>query len=134
MAKLMQLKVILPHQIYLEQSGVKRIVVETRQGFFGLLPRRLDCTATLAPGIFAYETAAEGEKYLALDTGVLVKCGPEVLVAVRRAISGPDLKTLREAVNLQFLRVDEQERNVRLALARLESDFIRRFLELQRHG
>ncbi len=130
---MMLLKVILPHQIFLERDGVSRIVVETGQGSLGILPRRLDCAAALVPGILIYADAA-GEKFLALDGGVLVKQGPEVRIAVPRAISGPDLAGLRQAVQAQFLRLDEQEKTVRLALARLESDFIRKFMELKRYG
>ena len=49
----MRLKVILPHQLFLEQTGVKRIVLDTTSGSLGILPRRLDCVATLVPGISA---------------------------------------------------------------------------------
>ena len=67
-----------------------RIVVETHEGSFGLLPYRLDCVAALVPGILVYETEAEGEVYLAVDEGLLVKTGLEVLVSVRNAIGGID--------------------------------------------
>ena len=53
---LMNLKVLLPFQIFAEKTGVSRIVAETREGSFGLLPHRLDCVAALAPGILIYET------------------------------------------------------------------------------
>ena len=52
----MNLKVLLPFQIFAEKTGVSRIVAETREGSFGLLPHRLDCVAALAPGILTYET------------------------------------------------------------------------------
>ncbi len=110
-----------------------RIVVQTLQGSLGILPHRLDCTAALAPGILTYETETEGEVYLAVDQGVLVKAGLDVLVSVRNAIGGTDLDTLHEAVKREFLNVDEQEQSVRLVLAKLESGFIRRLLEFQ-HG
>ena len=82
---LMNLKILLPFQIFAEKTGVSRIVAETREGSFGLLPHRLDCVAALAPGILIYETEAEGEVFVAVDEGVLVKTGPDVLVSVRRA-------------------------------------------------
>ena len=81
---LMNLKVLLPFQIFAEKTGVSRIVAETREGSFGLLPHRLDCVAALAPGILIYETEAEGEVYVAVDEGVLVKTGLDVLVSVRQ--------------------------------------------------
>ncbi len=55
------LKILLPFRIFTEKTGVSRIVAETREGSFGLLPRRLDCVAALTPGILTYENAAEGE-------------------------------------------------------------------------
>ena len=75
---LMNLKVLLPFRIFAEKTGVSRIVAETREGSFGLLPHRLDCVAALAPGILIYENEAEGEVYVAVDEGVLVKTGLDV--------------------------------------------------------
>ena len=123
----MNLKVLLPFEIFAEKTGVSRIVAETREGSFGLLPHRLDCVAALAPGILIYETEAEGEVFVAVDEGVLVKTGPDVLVSVRRAMGGTDLGQLREAVEQEFLTLDEHEQNVRSVMAKLETGFLRRF-------
>ncbi len=128
---LMHLKVLLPYQIFAETTDVSRIVAETRDGSFGLLPHRLDCVAALAPGILIYETAAEGEVYVAVDEGVLVKTGPDVLVSVRNAIGGPDLAQLREAVEQEFLTLDEREQHVRSVMAKLEAGFLQRFATFQ---
>ena len=122
----MTLKVLLPFQVFAEQSGVLRIVAETQEGSFGLLPHRLDCVAALVPGILIYETEAEGEVYLAVDEGVLVKSGLEVLVSVRNAIGGTKLDQLRQAVDQVFLTLNEYEQSVRSVMARMESGFIRR--------
>ncbi len=129
----MILKVLLPFQIFTEKKNVLRVIAETHSGSFGLLPQRLDCAAALAPGILTYETPDEGTVYIAVDAGVLVKTGPEVVVSVRNAIGGADLGKLREAVQREFLNLDERERSARSVLAKLESGFIRRFLEYQ-HG
>ena len=123
----MKLKVLLPFRVFAEKEGVKRIVAESREGSFGLLPRRLDCVVSLAPGILVFETEAEGEVFLAIDEGVLVKSGTDVLVSVRIAIGGTDLGKLHEAVEREFLNLDEQEKSVRSVLAKLESGFVRRF-------
>ena len=85
----------------------------------------------LAPGILSYETEEEGEVYVAIDQGVLVKAGPDVLVSVRNAIGGTDLDELHAAVKRQFLNLNEQEKSVRSVLAKMESGFVRRFMELQ---
>ncbi len=122
----MNLKVLLPFQIFVEKTGVSRIVAELNEGSFGLSPHRLDCVAALAPGILIYETKEEGEAYVAVDEGVLVKTGAGVLVSVRNAIAGTDLGQLREAVQREFLHLDEQEKNVRSVLAKMEGDLMRR--------
>ncbi|CAN5278621.1 F0F1 ATP synthase subunit epsilon [soil metagenome] len=129
----MNLKILLPFQIFTQKKDVKRIVVQTLQGSLGLMPHRLDCVAALTPGILTYETESDGEVYVAIDQGVMVKAGLEVLVSVRHAISGTDLDKLHEAVKKEFLTVDEQEKTVRSVLARMESGFIRRLKEFQ-HG
>jgi len=122
----MNLKVLVPFQVFAEKTSVSRVVAETRDGSFGLLPRRLDCVAALAPGILIYENEAEGEIYVAVDEGVLIKTGPDVLVSVRNAIAGTDLSQLRESVDREFLNLDEREQTVRSVMAKMESGFIRR--------
>jgi len=125
---LMNLKVLLPFRIFAEETGVLRIVAETHEGSFGLLPHRLDCVAALAPGILIYENETEGEIYVAVDEGVLVKTGLDVLVSVRNAIGGTNLSQLREAVDREFLNLYEREQSVRSVMAKMESGFIRRMV------
>ncbi|HQZ67551.1 MAG TPA: F0F1 ATP synthase subunit epsilon [Planctomycetaceae bacterium] len=127
----MNLKILLPFQVFAEKTGVLRVVADTRRGSFGLLPHRLDCVAALSPGILVYETAAEGEVYIAVDEGVLVKTGLDVFVSVRNAIRGTDLSQLHAAVEREFLNLNERERNVRSVMAKMESGFIHRLAEFQ---
>jgi F-type H+-transporting ATPase subunit epsilon len=129
----MHLKVLLPFQVFAEFTGVLRIVAETRNGAFGLLPQRLDCVAALTPGILTLETEADGEIYLAVDEGVLVKTGPQVLVSVRRALRGTDLAQLHTAVTQEFMRLDQREEDVRSVMVKLETGLLRRFARMQ-HG
>lgn len=129
---LMNLEVLLPFRVFAQKAGVSRIVAETSAGSFGLLPHRLDCVAALAPGILTYETEAEGEVYVAVDEGVLVKTGTDVLVSVRQAFAGTDLATLRDAVEHQFMTLDEREQSVRAVMAKLEAGFLHR-LATYRH-
>jgi len=130
---LMHLKVLLPFGVFAEKTGVSRIVAEAREGSFGVLPHRLDCVAALAPGILTYESEAEGEVYVAVDQGVLVKTGLDVQVSVRNAIGGTDLAQLHEAVKREFLTLSDQEQTVRTVMAKMESGLIRRLAEFQ-HG
>ena len=128
----MHLKILLPSQVFADKTGVTRIVAETHDGSFGLLPQRLDCVAALVPGILTYETEDAGEVFVAVDEGVLVKTGPDVLVSVRRAMGGPDLGQLHSLVEKEFLTLDEEEKSVRSVVAKLEAGLLVRLADFQR--
>lgn len=121
----MNLKILVPFEIFVERSHVTRILAETQEGSYGLLPHRLDCVMVLAPGILIYETESDGEVFVAVDEGVLVKTGPDVLVSARNAIGGTDLGVLREAVEREFLDLTERELGVRAVIAKMETGLIR---------
>ncbi|MBI1298937.1 F0F1 ATP synthase subunit epsilon [bacterium] len=125
----MRLRLILPQEILIDQQ-VRKVTVEASEGYVTLLPRHIDYVTELAPGLLAFVTPEDREEFVAVDEGILVKCEDEVLVASRNAVRGPDLGKLRQAVTDQFSRLDERERMSRDALARLEADFVRRFMEL----
>ncbi len=129
----MTLKILLPSEVFATLDGVTRIVAETHQGSFGLLPGRLDCVAALVPGILTYSTNV-GEVYVAVDEGMLVKAGSDVFISVRGAFQGTDLGELHEAVKQQFLSLSAQDKSVRQALAKMESGFLRRLAEFQQEG
>lgn len=128
----MNLKILLPYRIFADIKNVNSIVAETSEGFFGLLPQRLDCVAALVPGIFTYESESKNIHYLALDEGVLVKAGTRVLVSVRNAIAGADLVKLRESVEKELKDLDENERNVRSVTAKMESGFIYNMIKFRK--
>jgi len=120
----MDLKILLPFRIFAEIKNVKSIVAETSEGSFGLLPQRLDCVAALVPCIFAYETETGGTRYLAIDEGIMVKTGGQVMVSVRNAFGGTDLGKLHESVEKEYMNLDDSEKKVRSVMAKMESDFI----------
>ena len=125
----MLLKVLLPKKILVEEE-VRKVVAEGQDGSFCLLPRHVDFVSALVPGLLEYETAVGEEFYLAVDEGILVKCGAEVLVSTRNAARGADLGQLQKLIREQFAELDEREKQTRSALAKIEADFVRRFLEL----
>jgi F-type H+-transporting ATPase subunit epsilon len=128
---LMKLKVLLPFRVFIEKADVSRIVAESPQGSFGILPQRLDFVAALVPGILEYQTVEEGRVFLAVDEGVLVKTDQEVLVSVRNAIGGMKLEQLRDAVERDFLTLNEHEQSLRAVMARMEIGFVRRLAKLR---
>jgi len=110
--------------------NVRRIVAESPKGHFGMWPGHVDLVSELVPGILLYETEDGAERFVAVNSGTLVKCGDEVRVAVRGAVDGDDLGALRARVESEFRQQDEEERQSRAALARLEASMIRRFRKL----
>jgi F-type H+-transporting ATPase subunit epsilon len=130
----MNLKISIPTKVILERTGVVRMVVETISGSFGILPLRLDCIACLVPGVLLFETKEEGERFIAVDEGILAKTGSDVHVSVRNAVIANELGTIEQIVKEQFLVRTEEEKKIYSMLAKLESDFIRNLMELSRHG
>ncbi|MEO5732613.1 MAG: F0F1 ATP synthase subunit epsilon [Rubrivivax sp.] len=128
----MRLELLLPFRVFADAAEVSRIVAETHDGSFGILPRRRDCIAALVPGILTYETKADGEVFVAVDQGVLTKIGDHVQVAVRRASRGSDLAQLRDAVRRDYLTLDALEQGARTATRKLESGFVGRFTRFHR--
>ena len=124
---LMNLKILLPFRIFIETKNVSSITIETSEGSYGMLPNRLDCVAALVPGIFTYEIESEGPKYLAVDEGVMIKAGAQVLVSVRNAVGGADLGELGEKVKKDFNKQNENKLKVRSVMDKLEGGFIYRF-------
>lgn len=129
----MRLKVLLPSGVLVDQE-VTKVVAEAENGSFCLLPRHVDFVAALVPGLFSFTTTGGIEEFLAIDEGVLVKCGPEVFVSSKNAVRGPNLGQLQHTVEESFQRLDDQETMARSAFAKLEANFIRRFMDLEKHG
>ena len=127
----MNLKILLPFKVFADVQNVQQVVAETGNGQFGFLPQRLDCVAALVPGILSYETAQDGTKYIAIDKGILVKAGENITVSVRNAIGGSDLGKLHESVEKEFKELDENEKNVRSVMAKMESSFMQRLQKFQ---
>jgi len=129
----MNLKILLPSEILLQQE-VSKVMAEAENGSFCLLPHHVDFTASLVPSLFTYTIADGREEILAMDRGVLVKQGADVLVSARSAVRGLDLGRLKEMVEQTFQALDEREKVARTAAAKLEADIVRRFMELRDRG
>ncbi|ETW98246.1 MAG: F0F1 ATP synthase subunit epsilon [Candidatus Entotheonella factor] len=135
----MRLKVITPTEVLID-TDVTKVIAEAENGAFCLLPRHVDFVATLVPSLLAFTSQTDTlqanpsqesrETVLAVDEGVLVKCGPEVMVSTRRAVQSPDLGQLRQAIEIEFRMLDEREAMARATLAKLEADTVRRFVKL----
>ena len=128
----MKLKILLPSEIFIQQD-VAKVTAEAGNGSFCMLPHHIDFVAALVPGLFSFETADGVAVVLAMDEGILIKNGQEVLVSTRNAVRGQDMGTLKQVVEEQFQEMDEREKKARTAAAKLEADLVRRFMEMNEH-
>ncbi len=126
----LELKILLPHAIFLQKDGVVNVQVETSAGSYGFLPQRLDCVASIAPGLLTYVTADGKEYHVAVDRGLLVKAGKIISLTVRNAIGGTDLGELHKSINEKFRKLDDLEQESRRVMSYLETGFVRNFEKL----
>jgi F-type H+-transporting ATPase subunit epsilon len=123
------LKVVTPTQVVID-TRVDKATVHGRDGSRTYLPRHIDFVTAVAPSVMSWEPAEGEEQFAAVDEGVLVKVGDELLVSTAYAVHGPELGSLRETVESQFAQRGERETTARTALAKLEASIVRRFMEL----
>ena len=128
----MRLKVWIPTEVLLDEE-VTKVKAEAENGWFCILPRHIDFVTALVPGILSFESPAKPIEYLAIDHGILVKCGPEVAVSTRRAVRGADLATLQETVAKQFRTLREKEQTARLFEAKLEAELVRQLVQVEKY-
>jgi F-type H+-transporting ATPase subunit epsilon len=120
----MRLKLLIPTQVVVDEE-VRKITVDAEDGSMCLLPHHIDFLTALVPGILCFEDKKGNEQFAAIDEGILVKQGPDVLVSTRQAVRGADLGQLRATVREQFSILDERERAAHAAVAKLEASFLR---------
>lgn len=125
----MRILVQMPTEVVVDEA-VNRVTAEAENGSFCLLPRHVDFVATLVPGLVSFVTADGDERFIAIDGGTLVKCGPQVTISTPNAVQGNDLGRLQETVDLRFRILDENRRMVQTAMAKLEAALVHRFAEL----
>ena len=129
----MKLTVWLPSEVLLEKEVV-RIRAKAENGWFGMLPKHVDFVTALVPSVLIFQEARKPEEYLAIDHGILVKCGPEVSISTRNAIRGVNLSELKAAAERQFREREERERAARALEAKLEAELVRGLLEFEKHA
>lgn len=129
----MKLTVWLPSQVLLEEEVV-RIRAKAENGWFGMLPKHIDFVTALVPSVVIFQSAGKPEEYLAIDHGILVKCGPEVKISTRDAVRGASLEQLKNEVETQFLAREELEAKARAWEAKLETELVRRLLEVEKNA
>lgn len=129
----MRIKVIAPAKVVIALE-VDKVVARSPDGYFCLLPHHVDFVSGLAPGILTYEDEGGRENSLAIDEGVLAKCGDEVLVATRNAIGGGGAREPQRGQVDQILDISEEEKMCREVISRLEAECTRQLMKEEDNG
>lgn len=126
----MHLQVLLPTDVLVDVQTPK-VVAEAENGSFCLLPRHANFVTSLAAGILTYTSSQDTDHNIGVAEGVLVKSGGNVFVSVEYGVRGDTPGELRDNLRRYFETINERERQALSAVARLEADFVRRFLDLK---
>ncbi|WP_107667942.1 F0F1 ATP synthase subunit epsilon [Cyanothece sp. BG0011] len=129
----MKLKVLIPNKVFLVEE-VEQVNAEAKNGAFGLLSNHIDFVTALTASILSYRSVEGEEVFMAIDEGILVKCGQTVMVSTGRAVKDANLDRLHQTVAEEFRQLNEQQKMTRTAIARLESGLARGIVEIGREG
>ena len=129
----MKLKVLIPSKVFLDET-VEQVNGEAKNGAFGLLSNHIDFVTALVPSILSYRFLDGKEAFIAIDEGILVKCGQTVRVSTGRAVKDANLERLHQTVAEDFRQLNERQKMTRTAIARLESGLARGILEMGGEG
>ena len=127
----MQIHLRLPTAVLFSGAATKLNGVAA-DGAFGILPNHVDFVTVLVPSILLLTTPDGDERIFGIDEGLLVKHGHTVEISVRRGIESDDLLGLQGKVRDSFAQMEDEERVARSALARMETDLVRRFANLRK--
>lgn len=126
----LQLKVMDPERI-LVKTTVDKVIAEGLNGSFCIKPLHIDFVSSLKTGILLYQTD-ENEHYIAVDEGILVKCGDMVMVSVLNGIEGSDLSKLEQAIRNQAHRTEAINKATGIAMKGMEAELLLHFMEMDR--
>lgn len=127
----MHLKIIKPENILVDEE-VDKVIAEGLDGSFCLKPRHIDFVSALKQGILQYETGGK-EYYTAIDEGILVKCGVDVMVSVLNGIVATNLAELHKTVKDVFYKSEELNKATDFAMKSMEAELLLHFFEINKY-
>ena len=126
----MKVRILSPLGLVLEQE-IEKISFESLSGSRTFLPNHIDAVSALPPNIVTIRTLEQKDIYVACTQGVLVKQGPLVLISAHKAVIGNDLDHLAALIKTEFAQDEDDRRQVNTAIARLEAQLSRGFMNLK---
>jgi F-type H+-transporting ATPase subunit epsilon len=129
----MRLSVWAPAEVVLTEE-VTKVKAEAENGWFCVLPRHVDFVTSVVPGLLIFELPDRTSQYLAIDFGVMVKCGANLSLSTRNAVRGADLGVLKQTIETHFLALREKEKATRAFEAKLEGELVRQLLQVEKYA
>ncbi|MBN2755172.1 MAG: F0F1 ATP synthase subunit epsilon [Candidatus Goldbacteria bacterium] len=129
----MKLKIVSLTETF-QAENIEAVNIPGEKGCYSILPHHIDYAALVCPGVLTFRDAAGGRTDMAVDEGLLIKKGNDVYLSCRNAIKGmpeTEINALKTVVHDRFEVIDETEKKTREMLSRMESSFVRRFLEMK---
>jgi F-type H+-transporting ATPase subunit epsilon len=112
-------------------DDVIKIKADGAFGRFCILPRHIDICMSIEPCVLEYTSVSSHVSYCAIDEGILVKKSKIVYLAVKREIDGKDLGFIKKEAMRNISALEDNEKNTRAGIARLEYEFARRIAEMK---
>ena len=114
----MNLKIMTPYSVVLN-TPISQVTLDAVDGIFTLKPKHIDFINALKAGIITYKKEGK-ELFVACNRGVVVKKGDEVSISTPLAILGENLDELKKKITIDFQNMEEERKEVRVSMARLE--------------
>jgi F-type H+-transporting ATPase subunit epsilon len=124
------LEIVVPDQTVLDTT-VRSVKAVDATGSFALLPGHENFCAALVPSILTYCDADDVERYVAVDSGVLLLEGNRVSVATREAVASNDLEGLADALASMVRARREQEQAASKSFARLVAQLLQQLPQME---
>ncbi len=129
----MKLRVLTPTEVILEEE-VTHVTAEDVTGSLGIRPGHAALVTPLAVGIVIARAAAGGERYVAVNGGVMIVTGEEVEIVSRHAVASSDLAHLEGTVLEAFDKEEHDDRTNKVAFEKMRLNLMRRVLDVETAG
>jgi len=111
---------------------VESFVGTDASGSFGIQAGHERLMTSLVFGLARYRVAGEPWQYIALPRALLYMLTGELYVSARRYFRDPDYRRMSEALTAQLRSEEDELKQVRESLRRMEEEMFKRLWELGR--
>jgi F-type H+-transporting ATPase subunit epsilon len=111
---------------------VESFVGTDASGSFGIQAGHERVMTSLVFGLARYRVAGEPWVYIALPRALLYMLAGELYVSARRYFRDPDYRRMSEALTAQLRSEEDELKQVRDSLRRMEEEMFKRLWELSR--